>query len=134
MATSHALTSTDDGGTDALDPHLSLSPPLPIPTPTTPSSVVVTTILPLTESTSTVPVSSPSSSSTVTVSSPLSSSGRHWLTCFALVKFDIDLGPSLAYAYPPNQLMDNEITNGIARYYCARHDCSCSYISTCTFD
>lgn len=55
---------------------------------------------------------SSTTSSTTLVQPVLSSTARQWLTCFALVKFDIDLGPSLAYSYPPDQLTDNEVTNG----------------------
>jgi hypothetical protein len=34
-----------------------------------------------------------------------------WLTCFCVVKFDIEIGQTLEYTYPPMQFTDEEITN-----------------------
>lgn len=34
-----------------------------------------------------------------------------WLTCFCVVKFDIEIGQTLEYTYPPMKLTDEETTN-----------------------
>lgn len=34
-----------------------------------------------------------------------------WLTCFCVVKFDIEIGQTLEYTYPPIKLTDEETTN-----------------------
>jgi len=34
-----------------------------------------------------------------------------WLTCFCVVKFDIEIGQTLEYTYPPMKFTDEEITN-----------------------
>ena len=44
---------------------------------------------------------------------PLPSADFHrWMSCFAVITFDLSVGPSLECVYPPNQLTDSEITNG----------------------
>lgn len=34
-----------------------------------------------------------------------------WLTCFCVVKFDIEIGQTLEYTYPPMNFTDEEVTN-----------------------
>ena len=48
----------------------------------------------------------------IPVDGSVAAAGLHrWLSCICVITFDLELGPSLEYCYPPEQLSQAEATN-----------------------